>query len=130
MGQPEFLFLFLSVGAVAMFSMVAVSSWAGTRYKERAAFYRADVLKKIAESQAPGAESALALLREQERQARIRRREGLRIGGLVNLAVGIGVMIFLHGLLPGPPIYLCGLIPSLIGVALIGASFLLQTQLE
>ena len=111
-------FLFLSVGAVALFSFIAVASWADARRKEREAYYKSETLKKIAESQGAGA--VVDLLREEHKQATIRRREGLKLGGLVNLAVGVGLMAFLGGLIHNERVYLVGLIPLFIGVALLG----------
>ena len=50
---------------------------------------------------------------------RDKKREGMKIGGLINIAVGVGLMIFLRALVQDEPVYLCGLIPGLIGVALL-----------
>jgi Flp pilus assembly protein TadB len=110
-------FLFLSVGAVALFSFVAVASWAEARRKEREAYYRSETLKKITESQGAGA--VIELIREEEKQTAIRRREGQKLGGLVNIAVGVGLLIFLRALIHDEPAYLVGLIPLLIGVVLL-----------
>jgi hypothetical protein len=117
-GASAAVFLFLSVGAVALFSFVAVASWADARRKEREAYYKSETLKKIAESQGAGA--VLDLLREEQKQAVAKRREGLKLGGLVNIAVGVGLMVFLGGLIHDERIYLVGLIPLFIGVALLG----------
>jgi uncharacterized membrane protein YeaQ/YmgE (transglycosylase-associated protein family) len=70
------------------------------------------------------------LLREDERIKASKTREGLKIGGLINVAVGIGLMIFLHALLGGADrqtgsVYLCGLIPGLVGAALLAYVYLL-----
>ncbi len=112
-------FLVPIVGSIALFSFLAVATWAEARRKEREAYYRSETLKKIAESSGEGAKSALELLREQEKNAVKRRLEGMKIGGLVTAAVGIGVMVFLHGIEHDEPVYLAGLIPLLIGVALL-----------
>jgi hypothetical protein len=117
-GGSAAVFLFLSVGAVALFSFVAVASWADARRKEREAYYRSETLKKIAESQGAGA--VLDLLREEQKQAVTKRREGLKLGGVVNIAIGVGLMVFLGGLIQDERIYLVGLIPLFIGVALLG----------
>jgi hypothetical protein len=39
-------------------------------------------------------------------------------------------MIFLHALIGGEPVYLCGLIPGLIGVALLSYALLLAPKAE
>ena len=61
--------LFLSVGAVAVFSFVAVAVWSDNRRKEREAYYRSEALKKMIEAQGTGASSAVELLRQEERIA-------------------------------------------------------------
>jgi hypothetical protein len=55
----------------------------------------------------------------------IRQREGLKIGGLVNVGVGVGLIFMLHSLIPNHGPYLVGLIPGLIGVALLVYAYLL-----
>lgn len=121
-------FGFLAVASIALFTMITVSSWAEARRKERESYYRNDMLKKLADVQGAGAEAALQIIREQARLEAVERRQGLRIGGLVMLAVGLGVMIFLHALIPHAPIYLSGPLIMLIGVALYGASYVVTTE--
>jgi hypothetical protein len=120
-------FVFLAVGAVALFSFLTVNSWSQARQKERESYYKNDMLKKLADSQGPGAASALELMREEDRLATARARWGLQIGGLVTGAVGLALMIFLAALPTDKGVYLCGLIPLLIGIALYGGSFLVKS---
>jgi len=131
MWNPEVMvFVFLSVGAVALFSMISIASWSGARQKEREAYYKNDMLKKLAEAQGPGANSALELLREEARITTMRMRQGLQIAGLIVAATGIGLMIFLGALLHGTPVFLSGLLVLLIGLALYGSSYLVRTTPE
>jgi hypothetical protein len=127
LGMPEIVTIVLavSVGAIALFSFLAVAAWAASRRREREAYYRSEVVKKL--SGMPG-DAAVALLREQERNAMRRQREGLRLSGLVTAAVGIGLMIFLRALMPGAPIYLVSLIPLLIGAAFLLYSYILAPK--
>ena len=118
------------VGSIALFSWLAVNGWAEARRKEREAYYRNETLKKIAESSGEAAKSTLELMREQEKNFVKRRLEGLKIGGLVTTAVGIGVMVLLRGLVHDDPVYLAGLIPFLIGVALLVYPFLLAPKVQ
>lgn len=122
------LFLFLSVSTVAVFSFIGVAVWSDARRREREAYYRHEVLKKVAESQGAGAASALDIIREQNSIAERRRREGSKLSGLVTAALGIALLIFLRALVPDRPVYLCGLIPLLIGVALLAYSFVLAPK--
>lgn len=129
------LFMFLSVSSIALFSFIAVASWADARRREREAYYKSETLKKIAEAQGAGASSAVEFLREEslrraeeKKSAERHRREGIKLGGLVTAAVGIGLMIFLRAIERDEPVYLVGLIPLLIGVALLAYSYLLAPK--
>ena len=119
------------VGSIALFSFLAVASWSEARRKEREAYYRNETLKKIAESSGEGAKSAMELLREQEKNAVKRRLEGMKLGGLITAAVGIGVMVLLRGIANDEgPVYLVGLIPLLIGLALLVYAFALAPKAQ
>jgi nucleoside recognition membrane protein YjiH len=129
------LFLFLGVGSIALFSFLAVATWTDARRREREAYYKSEALKKIAETQGAGASSAIEFLREEalrraeeKKEAARHQREGIKLGGLVTSAVGIGLMIFLRTLVEGEPVYLVGLIPLLVGVALLVYSYLLAPK--
>jgi hypothetical protein len=52
----------------------------------------------------------------------------MKLGGLITLAVGIGMMLFLHGMEHEEPVYLVGLIPTLVGVALLVYCFVLPPK--
>jgi Na+-transporting methylmalonyl-CoA/oxaloacetate decarboxylase gamma subunit len=125
---PFSVFMFLSVGAVALYSFLAVASWSSSRQKERESYYKNEMLKKMAESSSEGATAVTTLLREEARATSLRRRAGLRIGGLVTAAVGISLLIFLRALVRDQPIYLCGLIPLLVGFALYVSSYIIHTD--
>jgi hypothetical protein len=116
--------LLLSVGFISLFSYITVSSWSKNRRREREAYYKSEALKKISEMGA----DAVAILREQERNARRRRLEGNKLGGLVTAGVGIGMMVFLRAAVPDRPSYLVGLIPVLIAVALLAYSYILAPK--
>ncbi|MBZ5664688.1 MAG: hypothetical protein LAO30_08815 [Acidobacteriia bacterium] len=117
------------VGSIALFSFLAVATWADARRKEREAYYMGETLKKIAESSGESAKSALELLREQQKNRVKNRLEGMKLGGLVTAAVGIGVMVLLHGIAnEDGPVYLAGLIPLLIGLALLVYAFVLAPK--
>ena len=131
MGAGSMLFVFLSVGAIALFSMISVATWSEARRKEREAYYKNDMLKKLADAQGPGANSALDLMREESRIATTRTKQGLQIGGLVTAASGLGTLIFLRFLLgPYEGVYLCGLIPLFVGMALFAGSYLVKTAAD
>jgi hypothetical protein len=111
-------FFFLAIGSIALFSFLAVAAWSGARSAEREAYYKNDMLKKLAESSEAGAAATLEYLREQEKIAERKRSGGLQLGGLITAAAGIGIMIFFLGVAKNPHVYLMGTIPLLIGIAL------------
>jgi hypothetical protein len=126
-GPDVAVFLFLAIAAIALFTFLSVATYAGTRQAEREAYYKAEMMKKIAESGGQG-NSALEYLREQERIKAAKRLGGLKLGGLINTGIGLGLMIFLRALIPDTPIYLCGTIELFIGMALLVYAFWLAPE--
>lgn len=129
-GMASALFGFLAVGAVALFTMISVAVWSESRRKERESYYKNDMLKKVAEATQPGANAALDLLHAESRIATARTQQGLKIGGLVLSAVGIGLLVFLHALIRDEPIFLVGFMVFLMGAALFGGSYLVTNPVE
>ena len=117
--------LFLAVAATGMWAFVAVVTWTDIRRKEREAYYRHELLKKITEM--PG-ENGLALLREDERNSAQRRRENIKLGGLITSAVGLALMLFLRAFETDGRAYLVGLIPLFVGFALLIYSYVLAPK--
>ena len=97
--------------------------------REREAFYKSEILRRITEASGESAKAAIELLKEDDRLKRISAREGLKIGGVVCIGVGIGLVIFLWTLI-GPKVALCGLIPGFIGVAMLIYVFLMAVPIE
>jgi hypothetical protein len=104
-----------------LFTFLAVAVYADSRLKERVSMYRHETLKKLADSGTEGAERVLEAMREKERLRRRRMLEGLKLGGLVTTAAGAGLGIFLYALDYGQPpgLFLVGLIPLGVGLALL-----------
>jgi hypothetical protein len=118
------------VAIVATFTFVIVVHWLDSQRKEREAYYKTETLRRVTEASGEGAKAAIELMREDERLKQVKTREGMKIAGLVNICVGAGLLIFLHGLLPGTAIYLCGMIPGLIGVGFLVYVFFLASPVE
>lgn len=120
--SPEVaIFYFLAVGALSLFGFLAVASWAGARASERIAYYKNDMIKKLADSSGEGARQAIEYLHEEKRLAAQKQRESQKMGGLLTVAVSVGLMVFLKAIVPHDvPVYLVGAIPLFIGVALLG----------
>ena len=111
------------VGAVATFGFLAVAAWVNARRREREAFYRSEVLRKLAESGPEGSSAALEMFREQQRTADRNRLESQRLAGLILAAVGVGLMALLKGVAGNESAWLSGLIPTLVGVVLLVYSY-------
>lgn len=82
-------------------------------------FYRGEMMKRMAELRGSDADAVLALMREDEKRSARRVREGLKLAGLISAGVGAGLMVFLRAMLPDMPAYLAGMIPLLVGCALL-----------
>jgi hypothetical protein len=117
------LFLFLAAGAVAMFAFVSIATWVGTQSIERKARDRFALLKTLAETPGENAAQVLQMLRDQEeRQAAFKaaqERRGFLIGGLACIASGAGLAVMLTALGGKSGAWTVGLIPLLIGLALV-----------
>ena len=128
--NPEALVMFVPIACtVSLFTFLVFAVWFGTRQKEREAYYKSETLRRITEASGDGAKAAIDLLREEERLKRIKAREGIKIGGVINVGVGIGLLIFL-GALVSVKVALCGLIPGLIGVGMLVYVYVLAAPIE
>jgi hypothetical protein len=78
------------VSSIATFGFLGVATWANARRREREAYYRSEVLKKLAEAGQDGSSAALEMFREQQRAAFRNRLESQRLSGLILAAVGLG----------------------------------------
>lgn len=89
-------------------------------------FYKSETMKRIADGANPDA--VLAVMREEERRSARRTREGLKLAGLILVGIGAGLLFFLRDLVPDMPVYLVGLIPGLVGAALLSYALLFGAQ--
>lgn len=128
--NPAFgMWMFLSIGAVSLFVVfIPLVSWINSRRMEREAYYKAETFRRMAEASGEGAKAAVELLREEERIKARKSLEGMKIGGLVTLAVGVALVILLWS--QHDRSYLVGLIPGLIGAALLSYALFLAPPVE
>jgi len=126
------IFAFLAVGAIALFTFLAVAVYADSRAKERISQHRHETLKKLAEGPDDGAARVLEVMREEEKSRRRRQREGLKLGGLITMVVGIALSLFLYYLDAEQPhgVFLVGLIPLSVGLAMLSYVLLLSKEPE
>jgi uncharacterized membrane protein YidH (DUF202 family) len=112
-----------------------ITIWTRAKKQQQEAYYRAESLRRMAEIPGDGAryvaEHIRETMREEERirQAVARAKavkqiETMKMGGLVNIAAGVGIAIFLFFITQGrgnggDKVFLVGIIPALIGVAML-----------
>ena len=106
------------VAMVAIFTFLSIAVWSEERRKEREAHYRGELMKKMLEQPGPAADRILDLMRGEEERATAQKREGRRLGGLVTMAVGLGIAILFVALEPGESLWTIGTIPFLIGAVI------------
>ncbi len=100
----------------SMFTFLSVFWWALQRRREREAYYRYELARQLA-SRSEGADQHVFLewLREQDAIEERKRREGLKIGGLVLIATGLG---FLAAVDLRKDESIMGWVPLFIGIAM------------
>jgi Flp pilus assembly protein TadB len=118
-----------SVIMICVFTFISVQVWAEQRKKEREAFYRSEVLRKLAESTGAQVQQVLDVMREQDRNEERQRREGGKLAGLIVTAVGVGLCLMFAFLTPGA-VWAIGLIPLLVGLALLIHNYVLAPRME
>ena len=130
--NPENLALTIPiVSTLAFFIFLSIYIWVHAKRREREAFYKNETLRRIAESPDGGA-AALEFLKEEQRLKDRKRREGRKIGGLVNGTLGLVLTIFLFTIRATFPnedwFYLVGLVPLSVGAALLAYSYWLAPK--
>lgn len=105
---------------LGVFSFLSVAVWVRHRRREREAYYRHELLKQMI-ARGEDAERVMALMERSQPPATHTGREASRLGGLVLLAVGIGLMIALQWV--APDVWGVGAIPTALGIALLIYAF-------
>lgn len=115
---PEmFAVLIPIVGSVVLFAFLSVVGWAKEKRREREAFYRYEVQKKLVEQ---GGGASLLELMHSEAEAKVRRRrEGQILGGLITTVIGASGIVVLYALVPVAGVWTAGLIPLSIGLVIL-----------
>ena len=122
-------FMMPGIAIVAVFGWLAVHEWTESRRKEREEFYRSETLRRFSESNQPDMLARfLAEEKASRHEMRVQQRESLRLGGLVTMMAGIGFGVMLAGLAPRQSFYLLGLVPLLVGLALLIYVYLLAPK--
>jgi len=122
-------FIVPGISIVAVFGWLAVHEWVESRRKEREEFYRSETMRRFSESNQPDMLTRfLAEEKAARHERRVQQRETLRLAGLVTMMAGIGVGVMVAGIAPQERYYLFGLLPVLVGMALLIYVYLLAPQ--
>lgn len=107
----------IAVTSTAFFTFISFIIWIEGRRKEREAHYRDEMARKIADAgnSGPILEFVQANARADAEKVRLK----ARVAGLITIAVGVGLMIFLYQLVPTAAAYLAGVIPLFVGIVLL-----------
>ena len=131
----------LAILVIGVFTFLSIAAWSNARKREREAFYRSELRKALIEKWGGDSpEELVNLLRDDAKNAELRqlldvsgegkqngarrRSEGLLLAGLITTAVGVGMLIFLKTLPTPQPASNIGIIPLIVGVAILIYSFI------
>ncbi len=123
--QPwHLIVVFILLSPIALLFFFAIRFLSRSPRAEREAYYHAEMIKKIVESGA-GSAPAIEYLREQERIKAAKRLGGIKLAGLINIAVGLALIPCLGWLTSYErgAAGAVGLIPLFIGVAMLVYAF-------
>lgn len=108
------------IGSVVFFAFLSVVGWARQKRREREAYYRHEVLKKLIEQGgAGGGQQVLELMRSEAELQDRQKREARILGGLITAVIGASVMILLYILVPVGGVWAAGLIPFSVGAVIL-----------
>jgi hypothetical protein len=121
------IFMIPIVGSVALFSFLAVNSWAEQRRKERESYYRFEFRKELVNAGKMDANDVRELMQyEQELESSSFRQANI-VGGFVLLGVGGGLLLGLRWIDEG--IWMVGYIPLFIGISLLAYAVLVAPRI-
>jgi len=121
MFEDIFLNLIPIIAVICVFMFLSTVIWTKQRRREREAYYRHELAKSMIARGADADEIARMLRRSSSTVAE--RREALRLGGLLTLAVGVGFMVGFQWIPAPEPIWMIGSVPTLLGVAMLIYAF-------
>lgn len=112
------IFIVPMVTTVALFAFLSIVGFAAQRRREREAYYRHEVELKLAERGELSPDRLSQMRQEEELFRWRRRREAIKLAGLITLALGIGLIVAIPSVPDGPP-KLLGAIPGAVGLVML-----------
>jgi len=104
-------------GSIALFSFLAVATWAEQRRKERESYYRYEFRKNLVDAGKMDANDVRDLIHYEQQTQMYKSRQSSIVGGFVLLGVGAGMLLGLRWI-PEDGLWMVGYIPLFIGIAL------------
>jgi len=111
-------FLVPAVGAIALFTFLAVVGWAAERRRERETYYRYEFRKRLVESGQMSGTDLRELQRYENESEAQRRRQGLLAAGMIVAGTGLGLLLGLR-FIEDEAVWMVGYIPLFIGVGML-----------
>lgn len=112
------IFMVPIVGAIALFTFLAVDSWATERRKEREAYYEHELRKRMVDAGKLDGEDIRALVQFENDKAMASGKQSMVVGGMVLAGVGVGLLFGLR-FIDGTAVWMVGFIPLGIGAAIL-----------
>ncbi len=122
------IFMIPIVGAISLFSFLAVVGWAEQRRKEREAYYRYEFRKKLVDAGEMNAQQVQDLMRYEYEAEQHRRRQGMVATGFILSGVGVGLIFGLR-FIDDADVWMVGSIPLFIGLAMLTYALLFAPKL-
>ena len=105
------------IAAIGLFTFLCLAVVVRARTRERIAFYRSEERKRMIESSGVGGAALTDFLLQEEEITQRRRREGLKLGGLITTAVGVAMFVAFFSI--DEEARMAGIIPLLIGAVIL-----------
>jgi len=103
-------------GSIALFTFLAVATWAEQRRKERESYYRYEFRKHLVEAGKMDARDVRELIQYEQESQMSRARQSSLVGGFVLIGVGLGMLLGLQWV--GEGVWMVGYIPLFIGISI------------
>ena len=116
------------VGSVALFTFLAISRVADNRRMQEEARAKYEFLKKMAEGGSFDVQKYMEFEQIEAAARRGRKIENLKIGGLILVAIGFGLSVFLYIIdsEDGGNVAAVGVMPGMIGLAMFAGAWMMS----